>query len=77
MEIKGLKIDTVWNDEIEGHLFVVTHNDKVVAEELSNCRYPEDATTFRAFKWVEPLLNKVYALGKQDGYLEGLRDGAK
>lgn len=74
METERLKIETIWSDEVEGHLFVVTYDGAVVAEELANCRYPEDATTSRAFKWVEPLLHKVYALGKKDGYLEGLRE---
>jgi hypothetical protein len=74
MEIKGLKIETIWNEEEGESLFTVTHDEVIIAEEATWSESPEDATLGRDFKWVEPLLHKVYALGKKDGYLEGLRE---
>jgi hypothetical protein len=73
----GLKIETVWNEEEGESLFTVTHDEVIIAEEATWSESPEDATLDRDFKWIEPLLHKVYALGKKDGYLEGLRDGDK
>jgi hypothetical protein len=77
METKGLKIETIWNEEEGESLFTVTHDGVLLAEEATWSESPKDATLGRDFKWVEPLLHKVYALGKKDGYLEGLRDGNK
>jgi hypothetical protein len=77
MEIKGLKIETIWNEKERESLFTVTHNEVIIAEEATSCEEPAYASLNRQFSWVEPLLHKVYALGKKDGYLEGLRDGDK
>jgi hypothetical protein len=73
MEIKGLKIETIWDKEEGESLFTVTHDGVIIAKEATWSECPEDATLGRDFKWVEPLIKKVYALGKKDGYLEGLR----
>ncbi|CAB4144753.1 hypothetical protein UFOVP457_67 [uncultured Caudovirales phage] len=61
--------EIAWGVAKEQDHLIVRYDGKL----LAGC--PEGASTI--FEWVEPLLHKVYALGKQDGYLEGLRDGAK
>jgi hypothetical protein len=74
MEIKGLETETVWKEEYKENLFIVSHNGVVIAEEATSCEEPAYASLNRQFDWIEPLLHKVYALGKKDGYLEGLRE---
>ena len=66
MEIKGLNI------KLDQYHFMVWHDNKLMFNETVGFEKEH-----RLAQKMEILLNKVYALGKQDGYLEGLRDGAK
>ncbi len=68
--VKGLKVETVNGD------LIVTHHGKVILEEPTWTDAPEDANLNRAFAWVEPLIEKVYKLGFDDGYSEGSSDTA-
>jgi hypothetical protein len=64
-----MEIKTVWDDETQSHLFIVAHDGVGLVRERVDYMTREET-----LKWVEPLLRKVYALGKKDGYLEGLRE---
>lgn len=68
--VKGLKVETVNGD------LIVTHHGKVILEEPTWTDAPEDANLNRAFAWVQPLIEKVYKLGFDDGYSEGSSDTA-
>ena len=58
----------------EDDCFIVKHDGAVLTNVPVWCEDAEDACLYRAYSWVQPLIEKVYALGKQDGYLEGLRE---
>jgi hypothetical protein len=69
---RGLTIEYTGEDEEE---YCVIKHDGIILEEVPVwCEDAEDACLYRAYSWVLPLLDKVYALGKKDGYLEGLRE---
>jgi len=72
---RGLTMEYTGEDEEE---YCIIKHDGIILEEVPVwCEDAEDACLYRAYSWIEPLLHKVYALGKKDGYLEGLRDGDK
>jgi hypothetical protein len=72
MEIKGLKIETEWCNLHEENNLTISRDGVIICKHLRIGGHIDDT-----FEWIEPLLHKVYALGKKDGYLEGLRDGDK
>jgi hypothetical protein len=69
---RGLTIEYTGEDEEE--YCIIKHNGIILKEVPVWCEDAEDACLYRAYSWVLPLLDKVYALGKKDGYLEGLRE---
>jgi hypothetical protein len=60
----------------EDDRFIVKHYGAVLTNVPVWCEDAEDACLYRAYSWVEPLIEKVYKLGKKDGYLEGSSDTA-
>ena len=54
--------------EYAGYLRV-SHNGKTIALE-SDAMEPEDCVFYRDLSWIEPLLHKVFLLGKQEAHEE-------
>lgn len=63
MEIKESKI------KFGEYSFAVWHNNELMFKDRLGLE-----TEHHLAQGMEMLLNRVYALGKQDGYLEGLRE---
>lgn len=55
-----------WQHSDYGWLIRVYHNEDLIATE-SDCGEPEDNSFVRDYKWIKPLLEKVYELGLGDG----------
>jgi membrane protein involved in colicin uptake len=68
---KGLVMEYTEDDR-----FIVKHCGAVLTNVPVWCEDAEDACLYRAYSWVQPLIEKVYKLGKKDGYLEGSSDTA-
>ena len=60
----------------EDDRFIVKHDGAVLTNVPVWCEDAEDACLYRAYSWVEPLIEKVYKLGFDDGYREGSSDTA-
>ena len=76
--VKGLKVEIKWDSLNEDYLLALIHNGIAIQEEISvnkGLSARLDPTP-ESFAWVEPLIEKVYKLGFDDGYSEGSSDTA-
>jgi hypothetical protein len=76
--VKGLKVEIKWDSLSENYLLSLIHNGIAIQEEISineGLSAGLDPTP-ESFAWVEPLIEKVYKLGFDDGYSEGSSDTA-
>jgi hypothetical protein len=64
---KGLTIEYSEAEEPDEEYCIIKHNGVVIKEVPVWCGDPEDASLYRAYSWVLPLLEKVYQLGLEDG----------
>jgi hypothetical protein len=68
--VKGLKVAIKWDSLNEDYLLSLIHNGIAIQEEISineGLSARLDPTP-ESFAWVEPLIEKVYKLGFDDGY---------
>ena len=76
--VKGLKVKIKWDSLNEDYLLALIHNGIAIQEEISvneGLSARLDPTP-ESFAWVQPLIEKVYKLGFDDGYSEGSSDTA-